>query len=235
MCFEPNFLTLPFGIKTLVKIHAFQKNECEFSEDFYCWISTTKSKLELVKTFKLKAIFVDPKLEISNKSIKFYKMIGIIADECEEHLKEMLTIKNVLKIPLKVALSVSKNFFIECIKDEKVEQLDIHLEPNKCIDIIVGFWPQIQNKRTFSVNGKCLIKYHDHPKVDVIDLCGEIFYPTVKFGADFVDFGCIRPNVKTYYTIILENISPLTVHFTWKMSENVELTKISLPEVYSSF
>lgn len=231
--FQPNYFILSPEKQNVVQIHVLSTKEQHFEEVVFIWARTKLAHLELVKSFTLKASFVDPTLEFSTLSLSFNKFIGVNEGECKEHLKDIVSVKNILEIPLEITLIMGQNFFVD-FNDKLLDSIQLKLPSNKIVNVLVRFVPPEQCKRMLKFEGNILIKYLGHSKTDKIELCAEVFYPTIKFCPEEVDFKCLPLNFVSNRTIVMQNISPLTVYFNWKLPESFSMMKLLSEEVKSS-
>ncbi|XP_074027129.1 hydrocephalus-inducing protein homolog isoform X2 [Leptinotarsa decemlineata] len=246
---EPNYFELGYNETQSVELIGQSRKPRVVQENFYCQATVDKStKVETVMSCLIKAEFVDPSFEFSKNSMTFIStnestcsrsnssdmsLIPLVDYEDPNFKKtittEEIVIMNETSAPLNVAIKTTGDFYI-MEENNPTNSLNCMLSANDMYHAVIGFRPQLDVKKYSMKKGRFMVDVQDHPKVNAIDLTGEICFPTVKLYPDNFDFECIPPNSYAYTNVILQNITFLPASFTWEIFEDmVEIE--NLPEM----
>ena len=139
--------------------------------------------------------------------------------EVPKTMQKKLVLKNVSSLPLTVHLHTSTPF--------TVDQANWYLEPGQIAGVYVTFdiayCQRLGRLKSSTFTGRITASYQENPQKDIIDLSGEINYPSLEMSATRIDFGCSLADTTSRNTITLHNNSRVDANFQWCFVEDFDL------------
>jgi len=154
----------------------------------------------------LKANFVVPLLELSEKTLEFIQL----CEPSQEILpgKLPLSLRNVSPLPLV--------FSLRCPTPFSVDASEFSLEPGESATVQVHFSAEVsEEKQSMKIRTNLLITYRDHTQKDKVVLRGEVHFPNLKFSSKVIDFGCVLNETYKRMAVEVENISRVVTNYNW--------------------
>eukprot|EP00898_Chlorokybus_atmophyticus_P005824 jgi/Chlat1/6242/Chrsp44S05765 len=126
---------------------------------------------------------------------------------------QALTLRNVSKLPLELAMRTTPPFFID--------RPHWNLSPDEGATVNVTFSPAVaRDKVSSSASGRITVSYADSAQKDYVDLLGEVSLPNLEIRPNTaIDFGCVQNDTSARKTLTLTNVSKVEVHYSWAFIE----------------
>ncbi|KAK5646871.1 hypothetical protein RI129_005335 [Pyrocoelia pectoralis] len=214
--FSPCYVELLAEQNCMVTIKGFKTKPCYVNEDFYCHAVYEKAKQqEIIMSCNIIATFVEPLVELNKTEMSFVKNVGV--DYLYQFLDDTLSITNKTPLALSLNLLVNDPFYIG-IDETEVSTYSVNLGPEENHKVSIKFYPYVNTNQCYVTREKLMLDYETHPKIDAIDLTGEVNYPNIVIQPNTIAF--VVPSGSTAcYNILLKNISPLLLHYSFKWQE----------------
>ncbi|KAF7287159.1 hypothetical protein GWI33_002530 [Rhynchophorus ferrugineus] len=223
--FEPCLFELDSGEEKEVTIKGICKHTKYVEEKFYCYsVSTLSKQISLIKEIAIVAEFVDPKVTFSRTDLHF--SLNIMGSQQSGNISDIIHYQNETGLDLQVNVKVENSFSLE-YSGEKSREIIHDLKNNSQNLAAIEYCPTIKEKRRYEQHGKLIFEYENHPKSDVINLHGEVMFPTIKLFPNLINFKCVPLGSTKYKIVVIKNISALMVSFKWYWSESlIEITHL---------
>ncbi|KAL1497016.1 hypothetical protein ABEB36_008047 [Hypothenemus hampei] len=211
---EPCYLELESNEDAVITIRCVTKNPKKVVEKYFCHATIGKStRIDTIMNFTLEAEFVDPKLIFSQRKVNFN--LEVLGKKVDGKTKEIIQVHNKTGIPLNIDIKMDGNedHFNLIDENDSTSKAAHNLHQQSLLS--VQFNPTIKEKRKQTQSARLIVEYEDHPKTEVINLHGEVMFPTIKLYPDDINFHCVPLGSTSYKTIILQNISAMAVNFKW--------------------
>ncbi|XP_048520745.1 hydrocephalus-inducing protein homolog isoform X1 [Dendroctonus ponderosae] len=231
---EPRYLELDANCSTSITIKSFIKKPRKVSEEFYCQAVIGKSpQIRAIIQFTLEAEFVDPKMSFSQNDINFN--LDVYNFKAEGKTEDVLEVDNKTGIPLQVRFTLDENDDTFAVADGTGSTRNSSQDVQRTSAISVHFTPTIKEKRRYSQNARLIVEYGDHPKTDIINLHGEVMFPTIKLYPDEVNFHCVALGSTAQANVLIHNISNMVVEFQWFwLQKSIDIVNLDHGEAKNS-
>ncbi len=166
------------------------------------------NKSRPILTTDLKAQFVVPLLEFSEKSLDFLQ-------RCEPKKevkpdKKLLSLKNLSTLPLV--------FWAKCPPPFSIDRLEYELAPGESATTNVLFSANLgEDKQSLKFKTNLVVSYRDHTQKDRLPLRGEVCFPNLAFSKQQIDFGCVLNETTKQVRIQVTNISKVDAYYQWSL------------------
>ncbi|XP_063234801.1 hydrocephalus-inducing protein-like [Bacillus rossius redtenbacheri] len=182
-------------------------------EELYCAaVIDNAGKSQLIYSTSITADFVDPLVVFSKPDLVF--CTNVLEDE-PEALTDTLQLANQTILPLTVVLQADAPFHIASEKGDWVTQTTLRMEGLSAAELEICFDPTFAADRHSKVaEGFIRVHFEEHPQKVKFPLRGEVNFPNVKVVSE-IDFGCISVGTNGCKDIMLQNVSPLPVDYSW--------------------
>ncbi|KAK4880159.1 hypothetical protein RN001_008305 [Aquatica leii] len=215
--FRPSLLVLSAQDTMLSVIRGYSTKVGLVNEEYHCQASINDSNaIDIIMSFNIKGTFVEPRLEISKKEIKFVQNFGV--DFVDEFTKDDIVITNTSQVPLSLNVVTEEPFYVE--QEDKNELcVTLSLKHGESYKILVSFCPTGKHNRCYVLKSKLKLDYINHPKNDFINLTAEVNYPTVEIQPSTMSFSCLPPSSVFYIELLVKNLSPLSTRYRFEWQE----------------
>ena len=130
--------------------------------------------------------------------------------------QHMMTQKLVVSNVSTLSLTVS----MQCTTPFTIETTEFTIKPLEVKPVTVSYSADhIYDSKTRVENGKITIRYAEHPRVDLVPIRAEVYYPNLEFGEKALDFGKVKCHTKCVRMVHARNTGPLPVNFSWFLAE----------------
>ncbi len=209
----PDKCTLGPKEATTFTLSLFSSRPGSMTETLVCTATTTgasktssSSNTKRVFEVAAKADVAAPLLDFSSRSMRFE--YSHTHGSCPEPMTQLLTIRNVSKLPLAFSLKTAVPF--------AVEPCALELQPGGSQAVAVTLDPDFRHDmQSQLVKQKLLVTYSDNPQKDSVELVGDIQFPNLTFDSSALDFGCVLSDSTRRMVVTLTNPTKVAARYSW--------------------
>lgn len=170
-----------------------------------------QAKVEkVIFDFAARADVAVPLLEFSSKVVSFEHHYTPAAPH--DLITQVLTVKNISKLPLSTALKTSTPFTLSTtaidLAAEESFELTISMDPNYKHDFL-----------SQSLKQKLAITYANNPQKDSVQLLGSINFPNAVLSAAAIDFGAVLNDTHKTESLTVTNSSAVPLRYRWTFAD----------------
>ena len=213
----PEKATIAPKTSCIFSVTGFTKNP-GYAKEGLMLRTTSGKKSKTIGEISVDAQLAHPYILFSQDALAFLYCFEPNA-EVPKTMQKKLVLKNVSSLPLTVHLHTSTPF--------TVDQANWYLEPGQIAGVYVTFdiayCQRLGRLKSSTFTGRITASYQENPQKDIIDLSGEINYPSLEMSATRIDFGCSLADTTSRNTITLHNNSRVDANFQWCFVEDFDL------------
>ncbi|KAG8299564.1 hypothetical protein J6590_097799 [Homalodisca vitripennis] len=163
--FVPYKFDLEGGQSTEIILEGQSNREFEVSESFVCWAIINKRGIKQnLGSIQIKANFIMPMIELSERSLEFEINIGPHSSQGQTDTRTM-ALKNISNLPVTVVLELAHPFLISESETSRSTENILSLNPYTEREVAVGFWPPVQcSLQSTTYHSALQISYKEHPQ-----------------------------------------------------------------------